>query len=429
MQPEKSIPLLVCIMLAGLAPAKAQTTVLSKQYLISRKYEVYDEGTERWSVEDETEYTYDSTGKLIRELYYGWDYSREPIQWTLIMKNEYTYDTCGNPTQETDYLSLGTTWEARNKYEYAYDSSGALIQVIYSDRYYFVGDEWFLNSKTEYEYLPDTTRRLSNKTFYYWSVSDSLWVVSERHEYVYDAGGRLIQELLPWWNTETNQFDKSRKIDFKYDASGNLITDSVAYWNPDGSEQWLPQTIEENTYDEYWNLETNNRFVWLYSCERCPDYNYGYSYDNNFSFADLVLPVATHYYSFVEYVELNEMFFRHMLEEITMFSNWDNNAGRFTYHTKVTFTYSEENAKGIDYNRDTGIRVYPNPATEYLIFEINLSIKPSIIELFDINGRKVISQTITDFIQVSISHLNSGIYFYQVIGEDRVSRGKIIIRQ
>jgi hypothetical protein len=51
------------------------------------------------------------------------------------------------------------------------------------------------------------------------------------------------------------------------------------------------------------------------------------------------------------------------------------------------------------------------------------------VELFDVQGRKVMSQIISgSHLQVSVGVLNTGLYYYRISQGEKVDSGKLMIR-
>jgi hypothetical protein len=74
--------------------------------------------------------------------------------------------------------------------------------------------------------------------------------------------------------------------------------------------------------------------------------------------------------------------------------------------------------------------VYPNPATNNIVIHNNgkTEITDGLFELYDINGRKVLSRDVnfaTDT-KISLSGLNRGFYIYRVLSGNRILTGKIV---
>jgi hypothetical protein len=73
------------------------------------------------------------------------------------------------------------------------------------------------------------------------------------------------------------------------------------------------------------------------------------------------------------------------------------------------------------------IYAYPNPASEYFLFDLaNLS-EPSIVEIFDNQGRKVLEQDISENRQISVSNLAHGLYLYRLNYSGTIYNGKIVV--
>jgi len=77
------------------------------------------------------------------------------------------------------------------------------------------------------------------------------------------------------------------------------------------------------------------------------------------------------------------------------------------------------------------IRVYPNPATTMLSVETGTAIgKNSMLRIFDIQGRMVLSCTLTQSKNIiSIEKIQQGLYLYEISLENEIiSRGRITIK-
>jgi serine/threonine-protein kinase len=72
------------------------------------------------------------------------------------------------------------------------------------------------------------------------------------------------------------------------------------------------------------------------------------------------------------------------------------------------------------------IVVYPNPAQNNLIIETNSSEKQS-LQIFDVNGNLILSQSINDKTNVDASSLNTGVYNISIIGSEGVTNKRLVI--
>lgn len=92
---------------------------------------------------------------------------------------------------------------------------------------------------------------------------------------------------------------------------------------------------------------------------------------------------------------------------------------------KEANTMITEAATGINREEVMDLRIYPNPATDYLNVETAVA---SSIELIDMNGRVLFtSEIMTDQAEINVSDLNSGLYFIKVANEKSTSVEKVVI--
>ena len=74
------------------------------------------------------------------------------------------------------------------------------------------------------------------------------------------------------------------------------------------------------------------------------------------------------------------------------------------------------------------IRIYPNPATEFIVFDWIETPGTACIELFDIQGKIVLSQAVDNSQKVSVQHLPQGLYLYKYSVDSKTYTGKLIIK-
>lgn len=76
------------------------------------------------------------------------------------------------------------------------------------------------------------------------------------------------------------------------------------------------------------------------------------------------------------------------------------------------------------------IKIYPNPAKEYIIVKFPTNIKETTVEIRDVMGRLLIKEDYSDYIsqkQIDISALKTGVYYISVITKEIITT-KIIIK-
>ena len=73
------------------------------------------------------------------------------------------------------------------------------------------------------------------------------------------------------------------------------------------------------------------------------------------------------------------------------------------------------------------VSIYPNPVSDGIINLVNPSNEALVVEIFDLNGRKVISKT-SIFDSVDVSELSEGIYSMKLSNQDKFDVKKIVIK-
>ena len=99
--------------------------------------------------------------------------------------------------------------------------------------------------------------------------------------------------------------------------------------------------------------------------------------------------------------------------------------------TDTYWTYLDACGVGINENKNNlELKVYPNPSKSVVHFEISQfeKIDNLILEIYDINGKRVLTKLITTNKEVvDVRSFNYGIYYYRLLNENYISTGKIVI--
>ncbi len=76
---------------------------------------------------------------------------------------------------------------------------------------------------------------------------------------------------------------------------------------------------------------------------------------------------------------------------------------------KITWYYSEHTFTPVPDIGDGQLRVYPNPASDYVVFDIRDVSSAATIELFDSQGRRVLEHRLTAGEPVRVGDLARGL--------------------
>lgn len=108
-----------------------------------------------------------------------------------------------------------------------------------------------------------------------------------------------------------------------------------------------------------------------------------------------------------------------------IYYQWDKTNSRWIFNTKSTSYYSEHSS--LPEISEQFINVYPNPATEYIVFDIINISDSAIVEIFDNQGKKVLEKKLSSTGEISIRNMGKGLYLYRLNNSGNVYTGRIII--
>ncbi len=453
---------------------KLQSIQATKQQLDSIVADFYNSSTNEWYAWLQTTYAYDEYGNLAEYIEYS--HSNEGL--IPYAKKEFAYTAEGNISQQLiyDWNSNTSAYVLHYQEDYVYNSSGALIEFVVKGTWEDKIDNTF---KIEYAY--DKGNLISYIRFV-WENAE--WVNSYKKEYIYN-GTSLINEDYFLWNEINNQFDIYSRSNYYYNDDNLTKIESHNYFNSDSvkriyeyndqnkktlslttkkednSDLWQMNWKTEFIYDDDMNMLAENRYTWddelndwkhtqerdysfaenanltefvyhegIYSDELNPQFKYTYEYNDSFSFDDLVLPsISMNNYSWpgVSYYNLNydSIENKHMKTSHRLYW-WNVNDQEWKINNHSHYYYSDKFIDGVQENITNEIIVYPNPASDFIVFETPRASYPIKVLICDIQGKTVLERDLSDS-KLSIKGLKSGMYLYQVHFENSIISGKFLV--
>ncbi len=385
------------------------------------------------------EYSYDDNGQMIefRSFLY------EENNWLVMGKILYSYDDQGNELLSVNYSwdALTENWIPSRKQEYAYNDEGS--RTLYS-MYDWVEDVWVADRRYLYTYNIEGLMILEE--FQYWQPTIEDWGNYQKTENNYDEDGHLLEETQFYWNDEATDWDplwkrqfffspeglpthyldfswenggwlEQYKKTYEFDDNGNMVQGIDYWWS---NNAWAPQYRYDYFFDEWNNIVMMIDYEWDNEFSRWAEgHRTDISYDINFTYDDLILP---------DLGEGSETMFQYMILDLTDF-DWSIELNDWMTDEKVNFHYSETTIIGQIEKEAAEVRVFPNPASGYVVFEGSVTEGPAWVELYDTQGRKVLSERMMVNRPVNISHLSAGVYVYRFITPDQLYNGKVIVRR
>lgn len=400
----------------------------------------------QWVPITKFEYVYDGDGYLTLETEFEWDeYTNQFISlwkieytndlvgnpilifdsyrddasspWNEYWKGEYTYDVVGNLVTGIgyDWNESTSQWLAKGKSEFTFNSSQNMTSDVYSEWVEYTS-LWKFVLKDECTY--DTNENLILWMHYQWPYDDSnVWVEYSKYENTFNASGYLILQIWYEWDFILSQWYTWRKVEYAYNTNNELIINT--YYNSDsGTSQWNPTIKYDYTRDGNGNTLTDSYSSWDENTSQWINTGIGeYEYDYTYDISDLLLPNT---WDFLRDYPENIV---NMLVDFNSLMFLDN---AWVQTTEVTYYYSEANV-GIDEISDYGVKVFPVPATEYVIFVIDKTLSPIVVEIIDIQGKIVLNLSLSDTHKISVQELKAGMYMYKLVTTSGNYIGKILI--
>lgn len=328
---------------------------------------VWDEDENDWSLLVVTEYAYDNNKNLLTETTY---FSYMEIMMGT-SKEEYTYDASGNNTMVIEYSSdfMGG-WEPYSKREFTYNAANLEIQYI---SYTWEDGEW------ENEYRESTTysgNLMSELISQYWE--DGSWVNYSKDTYNY-SGNRLMLLITMEWGDD-GQWVNEYKEEYEYNSQGSL---TLIFWSEWVEGSWVPIDKTEISYDTSQSAQ-----------------NLIYPFDWLSGFG-----MVTGY----------------------VISDWVD--GGWVLHSQATFYWSGGSATSApSLNRSDVVNIYPNPASDFVMVSVDHPNETLDVYLYDMQGRLVLRQAITNNSSINTGQLNRGIYMFVIQADGLYSTQKLIIQ-
>ena len=317
------------------------------------------------------------------------------------------------------------TWFLLGKGENLYDENGLLATSIF----YMPDEEDNLIplEKTEYEY--DNNGNRIRETEYGDEGGVGVWIAYEKREYALDASRRDTLMLAYEWDHGSQKWQPEGKIEFTNDASGNLVQE-IKYRTEDAGKTWIPQWKFEYEYDSAGNEILQTSYSWDDGGKKWdPSEKIAQTFDENGN-------VVTHYHEYWDMgsgqwkfqdKEKYEIVSTDSTKQVTTL-DWDESTSQWVPSIRMTHYYSDPGLTGINVPGTADLVLFPNPATEFIMFSRLGKNVPVLVEIIDIQGSTVLKQEVDRDQKVYVEHLNEGLYIYRIFTEDRSYTGKLIIK-
>ncbi|HET6559243.1 MAG TPA: T9SS type A sorting domain-containing protein, partial [Prolixibacteraceae bacterium] len=257
---------------------------------------------------------------------------------------------------------------------------------------------------------------------YHWNADIDKWIISYTSEYQWDQyGNKIIVDNRSFF-PDLNMWQGVDKNQYAYDEKGNKLLYYDFHWDQ-VTNKWLEFSKYNYTYDENGNLIDDlwQRYLDFTTNKYAEVFKSNFSYDTSLNVSEVLMPPLS-YFIRPEYAEstvnkpLNYTHYA-LIEDV-----WQS-------FEKGTYYYSNQEVSNVSTQiSNKGVKVYPNPASGFIKFEIKDDLNPLLVELYDLNGKKVLSQKHLPKDQITVRQLRPGIYFYKLTRSNEIHQGKVVIK-
>ncbi len=412
--------------------------------------------TSNWIQNYKYEHSFDTNRNRIKDIIFRWEISTS--NWTPSDKTEYSYDAIGNTIQLTNskWNTEVGNWTPSEKHDWIYDAKGNNI-LHTSSEWDTIISSWLPVYKNEMTY--DINGNSSLDIASIWETGTSAWKASNKYENTYDTEGNRILSITSVWETSTNTWEDRNKYEINYDTIGNRIQDTYSKWDLNNNI-WVIIHSDKLTYDLKGNIIKKyiyDRTVSTYNAEEeiefsydengnlvkeiyrlvqgesdmypYPEYKIETSYNNLIASDQLIIPP---YYVVSVLADAEVYPEKHMIISYVEYigpSQWsseDVEDSVWVIYSSGKLYYSELNITGIIDISSGVIKIYPNPTSEFIMVDLSSRTQSALIELFDMQGRKLMLKEISGNEKVSLEGLKSGMYLYKLNVNGKVQNGKLV---
>lgn len=295
---------------------------------------------------------------------------------------------------------------------------------------------------TFFEY--DGNGNVAAELYKYYDPTEGKWKNLFRFEYTYTANGSILTKLTQLW--QNNTWTNNTFITNLY-ANGLLTSSNETRWmtnnwenfskkeyfysnlnKPDsmliyyyGNSSLSPNGKNIFSYNSDKNVIEDNEFYWV-SGRWIPSYKTSYTYNNAKQNTQYTVEVPNQQGWKVSYsVSL-------VYDNDGDIDKWErkNETGIVDFKQK----YFYKSSVGIESFEPLAIKVYPNPTSNYLNFELKEN-TGYIITIIDFTGKTIKTIEANNSTKISISDLKTGIYFYnlQNTTTQQTATGKFVVSQ
>lgn len=403
-----------------------------------------------WVNDVKTQYDYDENNNRLQKVRKVWDGE----YFVNEAKSNYAYDANNKKTWSMMYYWEDGEWSESQEFDYQYDVDGNLYQILTEA---WIEDEWVKFQKIEYTY--DTSNLLFSIEGSQWDTLTNSWFHPHHKQlYTYDLNDNRIILKMQGWNEYDEYWYNLYKTTYYYQLVGyesdenkrsninkpiedlqtteddlviapvrdgntligiEVLLDSVLHTSVSDLEITLSHIGINETIvyqiggdgENFITTKLSDQGVDTLAHGIAPFYGI-YKPENPLSVFLVTDPAGTWTLSIYDGAEGNT----------GSLQSWG-----------LNLIYASSSSVEDEIMDISDMILFPNPASDNISLQSTVfSQQSSIVEVFDLNGKKLLQKIIpdgTETVEIDVSSLESGIYFCRLISANKSSTQKLIIQK
>lgn len=381
------LTLLCALCITGSVSSQRPDSVLNATWI---------ETDSKWVTEGKTIYTYDSIQHLKTSLSYRWD--NLSSSWIYTTKTIHYFNLNGKDSLEinSDWYNPTKIWIERNKTWYSYDIHGNNTRIV-SQFYDTELEDWVDSDKKDITYDENGNDTMDIR--YSWAVQTG-WTASYKTLFQYDENGNnILSVLYSWDQTDFNKWLLYSKVEQTFDLNGNMIRSIPYNWDNSAGEWLPPQYKYECAFDENGNMVSDSSSIWDPGAQNSGQW----------------LGTVKNDYTYNDEGSLS-----------TVLTFTGDGTGSWFVLYRSSYYYPGQHVTLVPGIPDQRITVYPNPSAESVTFSLQDSWVPAQVEIWDMQGRKLLDQVLPENRTLNVSSLSKGVYICRIKSDGIVYSCKIV---
>lgn len=403
------------------------TTYSESGLLIEDKFEAFRDSTQGWVIEYLLQNEYSPANQIISSTITENSYSTD-FEFKVTNKTTYQYDFIGN-----EILRASFKWDSFedkllpvDELRFYYDTHNKKNNLVADSKYTWDNNEsvWNKSDTSAYFYNEDNLVIAQYLTRTYFSneqiTLDSLF---------YDNQKRLVEKRNFYRENESALWVKHEKSIYSYENESIPFLMQNYIWEADDSS-WSVGSKQEMLLDRNSNVLSHTRYIRFDGETRPWDlFEWGRREDILLSDLDPISQLILETYVFNEFDVYNADYGPNAVSRYAYY-DWNGVDWEYYYSwPELRFFYSAKTTAATQ-NKLVEFKLYPNPTSNFLYLETDLSHFPIEMSLYTMDGRQIFRKIISNNGQIVLPEVTNGIYLLQLSkGHQFLGSKRILIKK